>query len=88
MIFTGLVQHAAMPNNSDKSRTGLLLQYLPKCMFVCIITKSCLRSILPDSLSDVKPMEDMKRNTLKEIRDQATPIVRQVPFIPCVLDHS
>lgn len=32
MLFTGLLQHAAMPNKSTQSRTGILLQYLPKCM--------------------------------------------------------
>ena len=31
MLFTGLIQHAAMPNKSKASRTGILLQYLPKC---------------------------------------------------------
>ena len=30
MLFFGLLQHCAMPNRSDKSRTGLILQYLPK----------------------------------------------------------
>ncbi|XP_064623535.1 uncharacterized protein Mb3657-like [Lineus longissimus] len=30
VIFPGLIQHCAMPNKSDSSRCGLLLQYLPK----------------------------------------------------------
>lgn len=30
MVFVGLLQHCAMPNKSNSSRTGILLQYLPK----------------------------------------------------------
>lgn len=30
MVFTGLLHHCAMPNQSNASRTGVLLQYLPK----------------------------------------------------------
>lgn len=30
MVFVGLLQHCAMPNRSNASRTGILLQYLPK----------------------------------------------------------
>ena len=30
IIFTGVAQHCAMPNKSDKSRTGVLIQMLPK----------------------------------------------------------
>ena len=30
IIFTGVAQHCAMPNKSDKSRTGILIQMLPK----------------------------------------------------------
>ena len=30
MLFPGLINHAAMPNRSNKSRTGVLIQYLPK----------------------------------------------------------
>jgi ectoine hydroxylase-related dioxygenase (phytanoyl-CoA dioxygenase family) len=29
-VFYGLCWHCAMPNNSDKDRTGLLIEYLPK----------------------------------------------------------
>jgi ectoine hydroxylase-related dioxygenase (phytanoyl-CoA dioxygenase family) len=57
LVFSGLMHHCAMPNNSDKSRSALLLQYLPKF---------------------VKPMEDMKRNTKKEILATASPRVRQL----------
>ena len=30
IIFTGVAQHCAMPNKSGKSRTGILIQMLPK----------------------------------------------------------
>jgi ectoine hydroxylase-related dioxygenase (phytanoyl-CoA dioxygenase family) len=30
IMFTGVMQHCAMPNKSDKSRTGILIQMLPK----------------------------------------------------------
>ena len=30
IIFTGVMQHCAMPNKSDKSRTAILIQMLPK----------------------------------------------------------
>ena len=30
IIFTGVAQHCAMPNRSNKSRTGILIQMLPK----------------------------------------------------------
>ena len=30
IIFVGLIQHCAMPNMSNSSRTRVLLQYLPK----------------------------------------------------------
>ena len=30
VIFVGLVQHCAMPNHSDNSRSVILIQYLPK----------------------------------------------------------
>ena len=30
VIFVGLVQHCAMPNHSDDSRSVILIQYLPK----------------------------------------------------------
>ena len=30
IIFTGVAQHCAMPNRSNKSRTGILMQMLPK----------------------------------------------------------
>ena len=30
VIFVGLVQHCAMPNFSDNSRSVILIQYLPK----------------------------------------------------------
>ena len=30
IIFTGIMQHCAMPNKSDKSRTAILIQMLPK----------------------------------------------------------
>lgn len=30
VIFVGLLQHCAMPNHSDKSRSVILIQYLPK----------------------------------------------------------
>ena len=30
IMFTGVMQHCAMPNKSDKSRTAILIQMLPK----------------------------------------------------------
>ena len=30
IIFTGVMQHCAMPNKSDQPRTGILIQMLPK----------------------------------------------------------
>ena len=33
IIFTGVAQHCAMPNKSDKSRTGILIQMLPKVIY-------------------------------------------------------
>ena len=30
IIFTGVMQHCAMPNKSDKPRTAILIQMLPK----------------------------------------------------------
>lgn len=38
MLFFGLLHHCAMPNRSNSSRTGLILQYLPKyirCVRTC-----------------------------------------------------
>jgi ectoine hydroxylase-related dioxygenase (phytanoyl-CoA dioxygenase family) len=74
MLFTGLLQHAAMPNKSTESRTGLLLQYLPKCMSA----RAGGMSHASDCTADVKPMEDMERIVRPDIIAAATPKLRQV----------
>ena len=34
IIFTGVMQHCAMPNKSKASRTAILIQMLPKVMLL------------------------------------------------------
>ena len=75
MLFTGLLQHAAMPNKSDQPRTGILLQYLPKCVCHAAHTTVCDTYV---RLADVKPMEDLERTVKKEIQAKATPRMRQL----------
>jgi len=57
LLYTGLLNHAAQPNNTGKSRTSILGQYLPKY---------------------VRPMEDCDKGTSQEVRDRATPMMRQL----------
>ena len=44
VIFPGLVQHCAMPNYSQKSRSVVLIQYLPKWVRPMEDQKSMLRN--------------------------------------------
>jgi hypothetical protein len=52
MLFTGLLQHAAMPNKDNHSRTGLLLQYLPKYVKPM---EDMVRLVRPDIITSATP---------------------------------
>lgn len=57
LLFTGLLNHAAQENTTEKMRTSVLGQYLPKF---------------------VRPMEDFDKGTSQEVRDRATPRMKQL----------
>merc|ERR1712126_121636 len=52
VIFVGLVQHCAMPNHSNQSRTVLLIQYLPKWVRPMEDQKKMLRKEVEARASD------------------------------------
>lgn len=55
IMFTGVMQHCAMPNKSDKSRTGILIQMLPKYIRPMEDQKKMvLKSVLARASSDIK----------------------------------
>ena len=57
LVFTGLIWHCSMPNDSSSERTSILGQYLPKF---------------------VKPMEALDRSIDPQVRDTASPELRQL----------